>query len=202
MPKCPLLIGIDLGTSAVKVGLFDADGRPVALAREPYPLGTPRPGWAQQMPADWWAATCSALRWALARVDAARVAAIGLASQAPGQVLVDVGGAPLGPALIWQDRRASAEVAWLAERVTHAQAQAWTGLSSLADSALPPARLLWLATHRHDDWARCAAILQPKDYLHLRLTGEIATDVHSGFGLLLDPACGLYTSRSARPARG
>ncbi len=186
-----LLLGIDLGTSAVKAGLFTAGGRPVSLARRTYPLLTPHTGWAEQLPADWWAATCAALREVLAPADADAVAAIGLSGQAPGQVMVDAGGAALGPALIWQDRRADAEAAWLAEHVSPAQARAWTGLENLADSALPPARLRWLATHRVADWGRCVAVLQPKDYLHLRLTGEVATDLHSGFGLL-DPATRRY----------
>ncbi len=186
-----LLLGIDLGTSSVKAVLFTAGGRPVSVARRTYRLLTPHAGWAEQLPADWWAATCAAVHEVLAPADAGAVAAIGLSGQAPGQVMVDSGGAALGPALIWQDRRAGAEAAWLAERVSPAQARAWTGLENLADSALPPARLRWLATHRTADWTQCAAVLQPKDYLHLRLTGEVATDVHSGFGLL-DPATRRY----------
>jgi xylulokinase len=188
----PLVLGIDLGTSAVKVGLFSLRGEPVAVARETYPLHAPRPGWAEQMPADWWAATCRAVRRALAETQCTRIVAVGLCGQTPGHVLVDSAGDALGPAITWQDRRAEQQAAWLAERVTEEQAQAWVGLRSLADSALPPARLKWLASERRDDWVHCQVILQPKDYLALRLTGACATDIHSGFALV-DPEVRRYS---------
>jgi xylulokinase len=179
----PLLLGIDVGTSAVKVGLFATDGRTVSLAWRAYATHTPHPGWAEQMPDDWWTAACSAIREALAETEAEQVAAVGLCGQTPGHALVDASGRAVGPAIIWQDRRAEAEAAWLGESVTAQQAQDWVGLDGLADSALPPARLLWLQKHRPDEWARCAAVLQPKDYISLRLTGEFATDPYSAFGL-------------------
>ena len=178
-----LLVGLDLGTSAVKVGLFDATGRLLRLARREYPLYTPRPGWAEQEPQEWWEATCTALREALAEVDAGQVAAVGLSGQTPGHVLVTADGTPLGRVIIWSDRRATAEAAWLARQVTPQQARDWTGYPFIAEATLPPARLLWLKAHRPDDWARCAAIVQPKDFIALRLTGRIATDRHSSFCL-------------------
>lgn len=180
----PMLLGIDVGTSAVKAGLFTTGGRPVSLVRRVYPLHQPQPHWAEQMPDDWWAATRGAVREALVEAATGQVVAVGLCGQTPGHVLVDGSGQALGPAIIWKDRRAQAEAAWLAENVTAGQARNWTGLDHLGDSALPPARLLWLAKHRPDDWARCVAILQPKDYISLRLTGEFATDMHSAFGLV------------------
>ena len=187
----PLLLGVDLGTSAVKAGLFDLHGQPQAQAQAGYPVHRPHPGWAEQEPADWWAATCTAIRQALAGLQAGRLAAVGLCGQSPGLVLVDARGAALGRALTWQDRRASAEAAWLAGRLSPEQARAWTGLATLADPSLPPARLLWLQRHRPQDWRRTRAILQPKDYLVLRLTGETATDLHSAFGLA-SPDAGDY----------
>jgi len=178
-----LLLGLDLGTSAVKVGLFDAEGHVACQARRTYPLYTPHPGWAEQEPEEWWSATCDALREALAEVDAGRVVAVGLSGQAPSQVLVAADGTSLGRAIVWSDRRAAAEAAWLAERLTTEQAQAWTGCASITGVSQPPARLLWLKAHRPDDWARCAAIVQPKDFVANRLTGRAATDVNSAFCL-------------------
>ena len=87
-----LFVGLDLGTSAVKVGLFDVEGNLLRRARRTYPLHTPRPGWAEQEPEEWWAATCDALREALAGGVAPRVAAVGLSGQAPSQVLVAASG--------------------------------------------------------------------------------------------------------------
>ena len=178
-----LLLGLDLGTSAVKVGLFDTEGNALRRARRPYPLYTPRPGWSEQEPEEWWSAVCDALRETLVEVDAGRVAAVGLSGQAPSQVLVASDGAPLGRAIVWSDRRATAEADWLAERVTPEQARDWTGCAFITGASLPPARLLWLKAHRPDDWACCTAVVQPKDFIACQLTGQVATDVNSAFCL-------------------
>lgn len=188
-----LFLGLDLGTSAVKVGLFDAGGHRQRRARRTYPLYTPHPGWAEQEPEEWWSAACDALREALAEVDANRVAAVGLSGQAPSQVLVAADGTPLGRAIVWSDRRATAEAAWLAERVTPEQAQAWTGCAFITGVGQPPARILWLKAHRPGDWARCVAVIQPKDFLACRLTGRVATDVNSAF-CLFNPRTGQYAA--------
>ncbi len=188
-----LLLGLDLGTSAVKVGLFDAAGHPLRQARQAYPLYTPRPGWAEQEPEAWWSATCDALQKALAEADTDRVVAVGLSGQVPSQVLVAADGTSLGRAIVWSDRRATAEAAWLAERVTPKQARAWTGCAFITGVTQPPARLLWLKAHRPDDWARCAAVVQPKDLVALRLTGRVTTDANSAFGLF-NPRTGQYAA--------
>lgn len=188
-----LFVGLDLGTLAVKVGLFDGAGRLLRLARRGYHLYTPHPGWAEQEPMEWWAATRAALREALTGAGAGQIAAVGLSGQTPGHVMVSADGASLGRAIIWSDRRAAAEAAWLAERITPQQALAWTGYPAIGSAMLPPARLLWLKTHRPDDWNRCAAIVQPKDFIALQLTGRIATDLNSGF-CLLHPQTGRYAA--------
>ena len=186
-----MLVGLDLGTSAVKVGLFDVAGRPLHLARASYPLYTPQLRWVEQEPMDWWEAACAALRETLARVDSDQVVALGLSGQTPGHVLVTADGMPLGRAIIWSDQRASAEAAWLAEHITPEQARQWTGSSFIADVTQPPARLLWLRDHCPDDWACCDAVLQPKDFLALLLTGRIATDQQSSY-YLFNPQTGRY----------
>ncbi len=178
-----LLVGIDLGTSAVKVGLFNARGQLLRLVRKEYPVYSPQPGWAEQKPEEWWGATCAALQEALAKGSSQQVVAAGLSGQAPGHVLVTVDGRSIGRAIIWSDRRAVSEAAWLAEHITPQQAQIWTGYPFITDATQPPARLIWLKKHRADDWPRCDAIVQPKDFLALRLTGKIATDYYSSFCL-------------------
>jgi xylulokinase len=179
-----LFVGLDLGTSAIKAGLFDEAGQLLRLARRGYRLYAPHPGWAEQEPGEWWEATCAALREMLSGADASQIAAVGLSGQTPGHVLVAADGRPVGRAIVWSDRRAAAESAWLTERITPQQARVWTGYSFITDVTQPPARLLWLKTHRPDDWNRCTAIVQPKDFIALQLTGRIATDVNSGFCLL------------------
>ncbi|MEA3339855.1 MAG: FGGY family carbohydrate kinase [Chloroflexota bacterium] len=193
MTNDQFLIGLDLGTSAVKVGLFDAEGNALRRARRTYPLHAPRPGWAEQEPEEWWAAVCDALREVLAGVEADRVVAVGLSGQAPSQVLVASDGAPLGRAIVWSDRRAAAEADWLAERVTPEQARDWTGYAFITGASQPPARLLWLKAHRPDDWACCAAIVQPKDFIACQLTGQIATDINSSF-CLYNPQTSQYAT--------
>ncbi len=187
----PVFVGLDLGTSAVKVGLFDVAGHALHLARVPYSLYTPEPRWVEQEPLDWWQAACTALREVLAGVGAHEVAAVGLSGQTPGHVLVAAGGTPLRRAIIWSDQRADAEAAWLAEHITPEQAREWTGSSFIADVTQPPARLLWLKNHCPAEWARCDAVIQPKDFLALRLTGRIATDRQSSY-CLYDPQAGRY----------
>jgi xylulokinase len=165
------------------VGVFDVEGNLLCRSRCSYPLYTPHPGWTEQEPEEWWASTCAALGEALAGVDTSRVAAVGLSGQSPSQVLVAADGAALGRAIVWSDRRATLEAEWLAERITPEQAEVWTDCAFVTGVNQPPARFLWLRTHRSDDWARCAAVIQPKDYIATQLTGEIATDVNSALGL-------------------
>jgi xylulokinase len=183
-----MFLGLDLGTSRVKAGLFDQAGRLHRLVRRVYPLHTPRPGWAEQDPADWWAATVACLQEILADGEAAQVEAMGLSGQAPGQVLVTSRGEALGRALVWSDRRARAEAEWLAGQMTVAEAEAWTGFPFVPSATQPAARLLWLRQHRAADWQQCAVVAQPKDYLIQRLTGQIVTDLNSGGGLLHTPS--------------
>lgn len=188
-----LFLGLDLGTSAVKVGLFDAEGHLLRRARRTYPLYTPRPGWAEQEPEEWWSAACDALQEVLAGVDADRVASVGLSGHAPSQVLVARDGRPLGRAIMWSDRRAATEATWLAERVTPEQARDWTDCAFITGVTQPAARLLWLKTHRPDDWARCAAVVHPKDFIALRLTGQTATDANSAL-CLFNPQTSRYAA--------
>jgi xylulokinase len=181
----PLLAGLDLGTSGLKAGLFTPDGERLRLERVPYPLYAPRPGWAEQEPADWWAAAVRGLRALTEAATAAggEIVALGLAGQCPGHVLLGRDGAALGRAMIWRDQRATAEAAWLGDHLAPADVRRWTGLDNLAEPTLPPARLLWLRTHRSDDWQRTRAILQPKDYVAFQLTGVVATDLNSAYCL-------------------
>lgn len=186
-----LLLGIDIGTSAVKVGAFDDQGRLVKLARRSYPRYTPQPGWVEQDPEAWWAAACDAVQEVLAECGGLVPAAVGLCGQAPSQVMVAADGTPLGRAILWDDRRATAEAAWVADRISPEQALAWTGYDLIADATQPPARLRWLKNHRRAEWDRCAAVLQPKDFIAARLTGNIATDYFSSFSLF-DLRAGRY----------
>jgi len=181
-----LLLGLDLGTSALKAALFNPQGQMVGLVHRPYPTYHPHHGWAEQEPSDWWTAAQKAIGELLlsSQVPPQAIAAVGLSGQTPGHVLVDEEGRSLGRALIWQDRRATAEAAWMAEEFSPDDMLAFTGLPLQPDSALPPARLLWLREHRPQDWTQARWVLQPKDFLAFRLTGQVATDHLSAYALL------------------
>jgi xylulokinase len=150
----------------------------VASAEEEYPLSTPRPGWAEQDPEDWWRAS----RTALARLgaDGGRV---GLSGQMHGLVCLDDHGQVLRPAILWNDQRTAAECAEIEVRVGVDRLIALTGNRALTGFTAP--KLLWLRRHEPDVYERIRRIVLPKDYVRYRLTGEWAIDAADASGTLL-----------------
>ncbi len=180
-------LGIDIGTSAVKAVLVDGDQRLLAEAEVPLAISRPHPLWSEQEPDAWWAATCAvlaALRSARP-ADWAAVRGIGLSGQMHGAVVLDAADRPLRPAILWNDGRAQAECRLLATRVPDIGRIA--GVPPTPGYTAP--KLLWLAAHEPEVFARVARVLLPKDYVRLRLTGEHATDPVDAAGTLwLDQA--------------
>jgi xylulokinase len=175
-------IGIDVGTSAVKAVAVSEDGEVLARREVPYPLSTPRPGWSEQDPDDWWKATKQVLDGL-----ADDVAGIGLSGQMHGLVTLDEAEKPIRPAILWNDQRTGAECDEIEERVGFDRLVALTGNRALTGFTAP--KLLWLRKHEPDAYGRIAHVLLPKDYVRLRLTGERAIDVADASGtLLLDVA--------------
>lgn len=155
----------------------------LARAEEGYPLSVPRPGWSEQDPHDWWAAT----ERALARLDAGRPAGIGLSGQMHGLVCLDEADRVLRPAILWNDGRTQAECDEIEAKIGLARLVALTGNRALAGFTAP--KLLWLRRHEPEVYGRIRRILLPKDYVRLRLAGVHATDVADASGtLLLDVA--------------
>lgn len=158
-------IGVDLGTTQLKVGLFDASGRMLRTASERYPLESPAPDAAEQDANRWWQALCVCLRRVKTETEQAgdgaweRIGGIAVAGQGPTVVAVDEDGMPLRPALTWADRRCQAEAEELG---VHA------GYSALA-------RILWIARHEQDVYQRTRFFFESYDYLAYRLTGEPVT---------------------------
>jgi xylulokinase len=176
-------IGIDVGTTAVKAIFVGDDGEVLERREVAYPLSTPRPGWAEQDPEDWVRATEAALD----ALGADGVAGIGLSGQMHGLVALDSSGTVIRPAILWNDQRTGAQCAEIEERVGLDRLIALTGNRALTGFTAP--KLLWLRTHEPDAYARIARVMLPKDYVRLRLTGEVATDVSDASGtLLLDVA--------------
>ena len=173
------LLGLDVGTSSVKGIAIDEDGAVLAVAERGYPLSTPRPGWSEQDPEDWWRGAAEVLE----ELDAASAAGIGLSGQMHGLVALDDGGRPLRPAILWNDGRTQAQCDEIEQRIGFERLVELTGNRALAGFTAP--KLLWLAEHEPEVYGRIAHILLPKDYVRLKLTDEHAIDVADASGTLL-----------------
>lgn len=175
MREGPALLTLDLGTSSCKASLWNASGALLASADETYRTHHPRPDWAEQRAEDWWRAACGAARRCLALHPGGDrgIAAIGLSSQREGVVPVARDGRPLGPCIIWMDRRSLRETESLVAEFGAARLHDITGM--IPDPTFTATKLLWLKTHAPEALA-AAFFLQPRDYLYFRLTGAFLTD--------------------------
>ena len=173
------LVGLDVGTTAVKAIAVAEDGEVIARREVSYPLSTPRPGWAEQDPEDWWRAT----RQALDGLGVERPAGIGLSGQMHGLVALDAGDRVIRPAILWNDQRTAAECEEIEARVGFERLVELTGNRALTGFTAP--KLLWLRSHEPEHFERIAHVLLPKDYVRLRLCGERAIDVADASGTLL-----------------
>ncbi len=181
------ILGIDLGTSAVKTVLVDRSQRLLAQSTTPLHTGRPHPGWSEQAPEAWWRAVLAGIERIRAEAgrELARVRAIGLSGQMHGLVLLDDDDRVLRPAMLWNDSRAGLEARTLAEAEPEFAQRAGAAQST----SFWPAKLLWLRRHEPATFARIRRLLPPKDYLRLRLTGLHQTDPCDAAGtLLLDEA--------------
>src|SRR5918992_1441756 len=179
----PTLVGLDVGTSGVKALALSHTGEIVARAEREYPLSTPRPGWAEQDPEDWWRATEAAL------ADlGVEPTTIGLSGQMHGLVALDERERVLRPAILWNDQRTAAECAEIEDRVGLARLISLTGNRALTGFTAP--KLLWLRKHEPEVYERIRYVVLPKDYVRLRLTGERAIDVADASGTLLFDVAG------------
>jgi xylulokinase len=172
------LVGLDVGTTAVKALALSPEGEVVGRVEHAYPLSTPRPGWAEQDPEDWWLATQAALADLQLQPSA-----IGFSGQMHGLVALDAQDRVLRPAILWNDQRTGAECSEIEERVGLARLIALTGNRALPGFTAP--KLLWLSRNEPETYARIRRIALPKDYVRLRLTGEHAIDASDASGTLL-----------------
>ena len=180
------LLGIDIGTGGTRAVLLDGDGRVVSSATAAHPpFASPHAGWAEQNPDDWWRAVCSAVPECLARGKTAprEISGIGLTGQMHGLVLLDRGGSVLRPSILWCDQRTEAECREITEAVGTARLIELTANPALTNFTLP--KIWWVQKREPDVWARAGAILLPKDYIRLQMSGSRATDVADASGTLL-----------------
>lgn len=184
------LLGIDVGTTGSKALLIDATGAVVANATTEYPMLTPRPLWAEQNPADWWAATVTSIRRVLekAAVSATDVAGLGLTGQMHGLVLLDAQGNVLRPCIMWNDQRTAEQCAAITATVGREKVIQLTGNPVLPGFTAP--KVLWVREHEPQVYSRISAILLPKDYVRYCLTQEYFSEVSDASGTsLFDVGC-------------
>ena len=178
-----LYIGIDLGTSAVKLLLMDGAGKIHKIVSREYPLEFPRPGWSQQRPEDWKEAVFSGIRELLSGFDGSRVAGIGAGGQMHGLVVLDEQDRVIRPAILWNDGRTAEQVAYLNEEIGMKRLSQMTANIAFAGFTAP--KLLWMREKEPENFARIHRIMLPKDYINYILTGVHATDYSDASGMLL-----------------
>ena len=176
-------IGIDLGTSGLKILLVAADGSILAENTQTYPVSYPHPGWSEQNPEDWFAAVLRGLKALLAGQEKFAVKGISFGGQMHGLVALDEKDNVIRPAILWNDGRTEEETKYLNEVVGKDKLSAWTGNIAFAGFTAP--KLLWMKKHEPENFARIAKIMLPKDYLAYRLSGAFSTDLSDASGMLL-----------------
>ena len=180
------ILGIDIGTSGTKTILVDDEGRVAAAKTVEYPLETPKPGWTQQNPADWWQAAAESIRAVLekSKVPGDQIAGVGFSGQMHGMVALDEAGEVVRPAILWNDQRTERQC----EEITET-AGGLPGLLSYTNNRMltgfTGGKILWMKEEEPENFARTKVILNPKDYVRYKLTGVVATEVSdaSGTGL-------------------
>jgi len=177
-----VLLGLDIGTTGARALATDEAGTVMASAYAEYPLLTPRPGWTEQNPEDWWEATKDVLR-RIATEAGGDFAAVGLTGQMHGSVFLNQAGDVIRPALLWNDQRTGVQCEQITERVGAERLIAITGNPALTGFQAP--KILWLRDVEPVQYRHVRRVLLPKDYVRLRLTGETATDVADASGTLL-----------------
>lgn len=178
-----LYIGIDLGTSAVKLLLMEADGTVKNVVSREYPLYFPHPGWSEQNPGDWYRETMQGLAELLDGFDKSQVAGISFGGQMHGLVIIDEKDEVIRPAILWNDGRTAKECDYLNNEIGKDKLSAYTANISFTGFTAP--KILWVEHNEPENFARIHKIMLPKDYIAYRLTGVHCTDVSDASGMLL-----------------
>lgn len=176
-------IGIDLGTSAVKLLLCDETGAIQNVTTREYPLSFPHTGWSEQAPEDWWTNTVDGMHELLEGFDASKVAGISFGGQMHGLVVLDENDQVLRPAILWNDNRTVKENDYLNNTIGKETLSAYTGNISFTGFTAP--KLLWMKENEPELFAKIDKIMLPKDYLAYRMTGVHSTDMSDASGFLL-----------------
>ncbi len=178
-----LYIGIDLGTSAVKLLLMDSEGKICRIVSKEYPLYFPHPGWSEQNPEDWYEKTMEGMEELLLEADKAQVAGISFGGQMHGLVALDKKDQVIRPAILWNDGRTGKETDYLNQVIGKEKLSEYTANIAFAGFTAP--KLLWMRENEPENFSRIAKIMLPKDYLAYCLSGVHCTDYSDASGMLL-----------------
>lgn len=178
-----LFVGIDLGTSAVKLVLMDRDGAIIRIVSQEYPLSFPKEGWSEQDPQDWYDRTMEGLRQLLEGQNKTAVRGISFGGQMHGLVILDEEDCIIRPAILWNDGRTTKQTSYLNEKIGTERLSAYTANIAFAGFTAP--KILWLREHEPENFAKIRKIMLPKDFLAYRLSGTFCTDYSDASGTLL-----------------
>jgi xylulokinase len=203
-----LYIGIDLGTSAVKLLLMDSDGQIKNIVSREYPLYFPHPGWSEQNPEDWYRETIAGIKELIKDYDKSSVSGISFGGQMHGLVILDKDDNVIRPAILWNDGRTSAETDYLNNVIGKDKLSEYTANIAFAGFTAP--KILWVKNNEPENFKKISKIMLPKDYIAYKLTGVHCTDVSDASGMLLFDVknrcwskemcdiCGVETSQLAK----
>ena len=176
-------IGIDLGTTNIKLLLLDESGTIVRSYSDSYPIEFPHPGWSQQRPEDWWTAVLKGLKVMTEGIEPSTIKGIGCGGQMHGLVVLDENDQVIRPAILWNDGRTEEEVDYLNHEIGQKKLTELTANIAFAGFTAP--KLLWMKKHEPDLFARIHKIMLPKDYINYQLSGVHSTDYSDASGMLL-----------------
>ena len=178
-----LYVGIDLGTSAVKLLLMDGEGKIQKIVSREYPLYFPHPGWSEQKPEDWYEQVMDGMKELIAEADKSKVAGISFGGQMHGLVILDKEDQVIRPAILWNDGRTYEECDYLNNVIGKEKLSEYTANISFTGFTAP--KILWVKNKEPENFKRIAKIMLPKDYIAYKLTGVNCTDVSDASGMLL-----------------
>ncbi len=176
-------LGIDLGTSSVKLLLVDSDGEIISEVSRDYPVFYPRSGWSEQNPEDWWIQTVEGIKEITADIDKTLVKGIGCGGQMHGLVALDDNDDVIRPAILWNDGRTFAEVDFLNNEIGKSVLSHKTANIAFAGFTAP--KILWMKKNEPELFSKIRKIMLPKDYINYKLTGVHSCDFSDASGMLL-----------------
>lgn len=178
-----LYIGVDLGTSAVKLLLMDEKGKIHNIVSKEYPLSFPHPGWSEQNPQDWKEQSLAGIKELIADADKSQIAGISFGGQMHGLVVLDENDEVIRPAILWNDGRTTKETDYLNEVIGKDKLSKYTANIAFAGFTAP--KILWMKEQEPENFAKINKIMLPKDYLAYVLSGVHCTDYSDASGMLL-----------------